>query len=115
MGEIANDIKELLNAWLLAHIKDPVAKDAYIQRVKEQKKGIKITDFLEGVADVYLTQHPKKNEQYKSMGVGKTALLIDAMLEEVFTWGLVVNADENRKFARDYIKSLMEKIRGLSN
>lgn len=110
-SDIAGDIKELMDGWLLDNIKDPTARQAYIEKVRERGEDIKIGEMLEGMADIYLGAHPEINAKLQANKTEELPKVFEGMFDVLFQWALSVNGGKGREEAHRKVEHILARFK----
>lgn len=108
-SDIAEDLKKRMDGWLLKNIKDPAARQAYVERVKERGKELKIAELLEAMADTYLGAHPDMNVKLQANKAELLPQALEGMFDVLFQDALGVN-DLSRK-ELDEVERLLARFK----
>lgn len=109
-SEISDEIKELMKEWILAHI-NPIARESFIQKIKQRGSSIKIREMLEDMSDMYLDQHPEANERVLANPREELPKLFEGMFDVLFQWALSVHEGEAREEARQKVERLIARMK----
>jgi hypothetical protein len=110
-SDISGDIKELMDGWLLENIKEPSARNAYIEKVREHGKDIKIGDMLEGMADIYLGAHPELNAKLQTNRTEELPKVFEGMFDVLFQYALSVNEGKGREDAHRKVEHTLARFK----